>query len=91
MNALTNLIELSRKEFQYLIDADFLAPAQRDSLLSAGGQGLPSVKFTISSVEAEEFRDLFTDELAKVGFDEAYQLTEEGRLLESLIDRFQLF
>lgn len=37
---------------------------------------------------AEEFREKFTLELTRVGFDDNYQLTTEGKLLEDLIDRF---
>jgi hypothetical protein len=37
---------------------------------------------------AEELSDLFTERLAKVGFDSNYQVNSEGDLLEQLIDRF---
>lgn len=37
---------------------------------------------------AEEFRNIFTERLAKIGFDENYELTTEGRMLEDLIDKF---
>lgn len=39
---------------------------------------------------AEEFREALTNELAKVGFDENYDLTAEGRILEDLIDFFHV-
>jgi hypothetical protein len=44
----------------------------------------------LGSAEAEELRDVLTQRLAVVGFDENYALTEEGRQLEELIDPFYL-
>lgn len=37
---------------------------------------------------AEDLRGALTQRLAYAGFDEYYEPTEEGRLLESLIDRW---
>lgn len=42
----------------------------------------------ISQELSEEFRDIFTRRLAKVGFNENYDLTTEGQILENLIDHF---
>lgn len=39
-------------------------------------------------VEAERLRDYLTEQLAVVGFDENYSLTQQGQMLEDLIDRF---
>ena len=37
---------------------------------------------------AIEFGDALTYHLARVGFDSEYKLTDDGRILEDLIDRF---
>ena len=43
---------------------------------------------TISNGLSNEFQAAFTDELARVGFDQNYELNPEGQMLEDLIDRF---
>jgi len=51
--------------------------------------GVPTAgTLEVSAATAEEFCEAFTEQLAKVGFDEAYEPTAEGKLLENLIDRF---
>lgn len=42
----------------------------------------------ISEEKADEFRDLCTEQLQLIGFDEKYELTSEWKLLEALIDKF---
>jgi hypothetical protein len=44
----------------------------------------------VSDETAELFRDAFTVQLAKAGFDASYNLSSEGKVLEDLIDRFGL-
>ena len=42
--------------------------------------------FALNTNDAETVREALTEELARVGFDPNYELTVEGRLIESLID-----
>lgn len=42
----------------------------------------------ISNDVADEIRDLCSEKLQIIGFDEKYKLTEKGKLLEELIDLF---
>jgi len=42
---------------------------------------------TIAAEDAETVRDALTVELARTGFDAAYEPNVEGRLIEDLIDR----
>lgn len=81
-------VRLSRRETDYLISAAFLASNQVDMIRNAKRADDGSATLTISRNQAEEFRDAFTSQLAKVGFDEKYEVTAEGRTLEDLIDRF---
>ncbi len=81
-------IDLPRKHFEYLNGAGFLSSVQLGTVQDAKWRSVNSITLQLSDVVAEEFRDAFTDQLAKVGFDEAYAITEEGKLLEDLIDRF---
>lgn len=55
---------------------------------SAGMVADKGVTIMVSREMSERFRTIFTEQLARVGFDRHYELTREGRLLESLIDRF---
>lgn len=43
---------------------------------------------SLDDATAERCRDGFTEKLAQVGFDSDYDLTDEGEMLEDLIDRF---
>ena len=47
-----------------------------------------TVALALDELTAERFRAVFTERLAQAGFDSVYGLTEEGVLLEELIDRF---
>lgn len=42
--------------------------------------------FVLDVEDANTVRDALTEELATVGFDLDYELTSEGRLIESMID-----
>ena len=44
----------------------------------------------ISEDQADEIRDLCGDQLQLVGFDEKYDPTSEGKILEDLVDKFYI-
>jgi hypothetical protein len=81
--------ELSPELQDYLRAASYLPDDLRaavDRLLGARSErtvGLP-----LDEQTAEQFRSIFTERLAQAGFDSDYGLSEEGALLEELIDRF---
>lgn len=79
---------LSRTEFDYLCNAGFLESHQLDILRQAEQPDNDAVKLNLTLSVAEEFRGKFTEQLAKVGFDEKYEATPLGILLEELIDQF---
>jgi hypothetical protein len=82
-------VELAPNEFDYLEAAGFLPPSLLDLLREAGKRSTTRTVLELSRESSEEFRRAFTVQLAEVGFDEAYEPTVEGRLLEDLIDRFR--
>ena len=89
MTTLTRYIELTRNEVEYLKKAGFLPLAMLEYLQTVYWK-LDNRGYVEISIEvAEDFREILTEQLAKVGFDETYELTAEGVLLEELIDRFQ--
>lgn len=88
MNVARRLIRLSRDEVEYLRQASFLPSYLEEIVRSAEPASERSFFLRVSRDAAEGFRSAFTDRLAKVGFGVDYELTDEGRLLEDLIDRF---
>ena len=80
-------IELNRNEYGYLCQASFLGDKYR-KLLFSSKQNDGKFSLKISEDQADEIRDLCGEQLQIVGFDEKYELTQEGKVLESLIDKF---
>jgi hypothetical protein len=81
-------VRLSASEIKYLCKADFLPRDVKEKIQTCDSEGRT---FAVEEELAEECRSTFTQRLAEVGFDLNYEPTEEGRLLESLIDKFASF
>jgi hypothetical protein len=80
-------IKLSKSEYTYLCQVNFVQKRHREILFSAqqiGGDHW----INISEEQANEIRDLCGEQLQMAGFDEKYELTAEGKILECLIDKF---
>ncbi len=88
LNVVQKLIRLSRTEAEYLRQASFLPSYLAEIVKSGVYASDESVSLTVSRDVAEAFSSAFTDRLAKAGFGADYELTDEGRLLENLVDRF---
>lgn len=80
------IINLNESEHDYL---------QREILSKTTHNVIPSLSklddsylLEISEEQADLIRDLCSEQLQLVGFDEQYNLTQEGKILESLIDKF---
>ena len=84
------MVRLSSSEFLYLKNTSFLREELLQLLNTAEAQSNGVHILRVSAAIAEEFRDAFTERLAKAGFDRTYELTREGELLEALIDKFGL-
>jgi hypothetical protein len=82
-----NKISLSKPEYTYLCQAAFIQKGHRESLFSAQ-QISDGHLIHISEDQADEIRDLCIEQLQLAGFDEKYELTPEGEILESLTDKF---
>ena len=85
---MTESIRVSAAQREYLLGAAFLPVPLRQVI--ADGPALTSGATTVEIDHdlAERFRALFTERLAQVGFDAAYELTGEGVVLEELLDVF---
>ena len=80
-------IKLSRPEYTYLCQAVFIQKKHRETLFST--QQISDVHLlNISEDQANEIRDLCGKQLQIVGFNEKHELTPEGEILNSLIDKF---
>lgn len=88
MVASVTAVNLFPDEIEYFRKANFLAPHLVAALEAAECEGDTRFVLKISRDRAEEFRSAMTERLAKVGFDDNYEPTSEGSLLEELIDRF---
>jgi hypothetical protein len=86
MKTAVRRVDLTRSEIDYL--AGLLPSTLLEYLSDIRWRSGVAGTLEISAATAEGFREAFTGQLAKVGFDEAYEPTAEGRLLENLIDRF---
>ena len=80
------LIRLSPEEADYLRSVDYLVLELRQTLSDQVDSS--SMSISLDDAIAEQCRESFTDRLALVGFDQDYELSDEGELLEDLIDRF---
>jgi hypothetical protein len=80
-------IELNKNEYNYLCEASFLNNKHKKLFLSSQKRH-SKYSITISENQADVIRDLCGEQLQIVGFDEKYELTPEGKILESLVDKF---
>lgn len=80
-------VKLNNKEYSYIHKAKFLDENYR-KLFSFPQKENTDYVLKFSEDQVDELRDLCGEQLQVVGFDENYELTEEGKILESLIDKF---
>jgi len=80
-------IKLNQKEYSYLCKASFLPDSLRQFFFLTERKE-DSYLINISEDEADEIRDLCGEQLQLVGFDEKYEPTPEGKILEDLVDKF---
>lgn len=75
-------IKLSVDDIKYMLSALELTPELRETLEST-----LRCEADLDDDKADELRDLAMDRLEIYGFGPNYEPTEEGKLLEGLIDR----
>jgi hypothetical protein len=80
-------IKLNKKEYNYLCQATFINESCKN-LLSSSQTDDDTYLITISEDQADEIRELCGEQLQVIGFDDKYELTLEGKILESLVDKF---
>ena len=80
-------IRLSQQEQQMLASTVQMPESLRAVVRSALPVG-ESWQLELAAPVAEQIRDCCADTLLQFGFDEHYEPTKEGHILEALIDRF---
>ncbi len=78
---------LNKQEFFYCTSSTSI-PERYLVMITAAHRKNETYTFELSDDVADDIRDLFGDQLQLVGFDEVYSPTQEGMILESLIDKF---
>lgn len=81
-------VTLTAEEIAYLGTAHFVAGSFAERLKQASTSVDRGSSFEISADDADSLRDLLGEELQREGFDASYNLTDKGKLLEGLIDKF---
>lgn len=81
------IVKLNKNQFDYL---DYSLSDQKPDLrLKLQARKENQIVFVkVDEQVADEIRDWASEELQKKGFDENYELTSEGEILEELIDAF---
>jgi hypothetical protein len=82
------IIKLKKAEFVYLMTSQFIPFNLKYLIRFYNKINDDNYILTISEENADLLRDLFGEQLQFSGFDEQYKLTEEGEILEDLIDKF---
>ncbi|MEX0961247.1 MAG: hypothetical protein WDZ28_00100 [Simkaniaceae bacterium] len=82
-------IKLNQAEYSYLCKASFL-PDRLRQLFFLTERAENAYLLNISEDQADEIRDLCGEQLQVVGFDEKYEPTPEGEILEDLVDKFYI-
>jgi hypothetical protein len=81
-------VKVSEKELELLSSKQFLPDSLLAKILEgASSQDGRTHTIDLSDHEADLVRDYCGERLQSEGFDESYHPTQEGRLLESLIDK----
>jgi hypothetical protein len=84
------VVRLASAERTFLRSAAFLPPDLREIVTEQLSKqvGEDDERLALQDADAERFREIFTEQLARAGFDAEYRLTVEGEMLENLIDAF---
>lgn len=82
-------IKLNKDEFNYLCQMNIFSKKNR-TIFDSKKIEKDMVIIELSENQADEIRDKCGEKLQIVGFDEKYDLTQEGKILESLIDKFYI-
>ncbi|MCC3304876.1 hypothetical protein [Sneathiella sp. HT1-7] len=75
------MIKINHDDVKIMLRIPQLTPDLRKILVSIPDGG------NISNEQADELRDIVGERLTEIGFDENYEVNEEGKKFEDLIDK----
>lgn len=87
-------VRLNKEEFTYVVSAEFVPENIRTEIAngvrarSVEKAGRERVVVELAEETADTVRSLCEDQLTFAGFNTDYSLNSEGRILDSLIDKF---
>lgn len=81
-------IELDKREYNYLLKADFLSDEILKALSKFQTTEDSKILLDLSEDIVDQIHEEFEDRLQYSGFDKNYELTEEGMIVEGLLDKF---
>lgn len=81
-------VRLTVGEFNYLTRSEIFPLPMREIILKSATHYPTCYILNVSDDFAVEIRELCSENIGVVGFDKNYELTEEGKTVESLIDKF---
>ena len=81
-------IKLTEEEVEYFKSAVFLEKYLKCIVFNSMACKKKIFTLIISEELVDELRDVFGEQMELTGFDENYEPNKEGRILESLIDKF---
>lgn len=76
---------LSGPQVAYLTNARYLPSGLRDAVINVANVG-GTEAIALDAATADALQSALTERLARAGFDPEYNLTDEGAMLENLID-----
>ena len=83
-------IKLTISEYNYLLKTAFLSKHLKDELQKSAYPSNNETYLELDEELIDSIRDECGEYLQTIGFDKDYNITKEGELLESLIDKFYL-
>lgn len=83
-------IKLTKKEREFLVTVVLKNDSSLMNIIEQSTIDNGKFSIDIDNVLADEIRDLCSEQLQISGFDENYNLNEEGKMLENLIDIFYM-
>ena len=79
---------LNEEEYRYITNAKFIKKNILQLIVDACSKTNNGYCMTMDTITVDMVRDLFGNQLQIAGFNEEYEVNEEGAILEGLIDKF---
>lgn len=82
------IINLTKDEYQYLIKANFIDKSVKTILSNIYQKNDHKIQVDLPENLIDSIFVILENRLQEIGFDNNYNLTDEGSIIEKLIDKF---